>query len=204
MFIEVAEILRCPRDHEPTYCVVTTNEMVARRVLRGVLGCPVCAAEYPIIDGIVEFGVDPLFGSGARSDDLTVEEMPDAPDVLALLGITDPGGYAVLMGSVARLGSHLAALVPGIHFVAVNPPPDVGETDFLSVVRTERLAPIASNMVRGVVLGKEYSMEPWLSEGARILLNGLRLVAVREDANVPGLEKMASGRGMWVGRKLAK
>jgi hypothetical protein len=56
-------------------------------------------------------------------------------------------------------------------------------------------------MARGVVLGAEHSIEPWPEEGARLLLRGLRLVALAEDVHCAGIERLASGSGMTVGRR---
>jgi uncharacterized protein YbaR (Trm112 family) len=201
MFLELAELLACPAEHEPTYCVVTSDEMHERRVVRGAVGCPVCEAEYPVVDGVVQFGTDPLLGSSSRADDLTVEEMPQPSDVHSLLGLDGPGGYVILLGSVARMAAELSHAMQGIHFVGVNAPPEVAESDILSLLSSERKIPLRSGSVRGAVVGREYSREPWLTEGARVLLKGRRLVVVDEDVEPPGVEQMASGHGLWVGQK---
>ena len=56
-------------------------------------------------------------------------------------------------------------------------------------------------MARGVVIGAEFTEQRWLQEGARVLLNGLRLVVMYEEVNVDGVGQLAVGDGMWVGRK---
>ena len=201
MFLELAELLACPAVHEPTYCVVSSDEMQGRRVVRGTVGCPSCEAEYPIVDGFVRFGTDPLLGRDSRADDLTVEEMPKALDVHALLGLEGPGGYVVLLGSVARMAADLSDAMRGVHFVGVNPPPEVVESEVLSLLCAERTVPLRSESVRGVVVGKEYCRAHWLEEGARVLLKGLRLVVADESVKVAGVEEMASGDGMWLGYK---
>src|SRR3989441_11574994 len=48
-------MLRCPETHEEAFLVMSTGEMVGRMVRSGILGCPVCRKEYPIVKGIVNF-----------------------------------------------------------------------------------------------------------------------------------------------------
>jgi hypothetical protein len=172
-----------------------------RRVIRGVIGCPVCKAEYPIENGIVEFGVDPLLGQDSRSDDITTEEMPDAETVQALLALSSPGGYVVLVGSVTRLSSRLAESIRPLHHVGVNPPPEVSESRDMSLLRSTGNIPLRSSFARGVVLGREYAREPWLSEAGRVLADGMRLLIADERASVSGVECLAAEGGLWVGQK---
>src|SRR5438046_8974624 len=53
--IELTEMLRCPETHEEAFLVMSTGEMVGRMVRSGILGCPVCLKEYPVVKGIVHF-----------------------------------------------------------------------------------------------------------------------------------------------------
>lgn len=170
--------------------------------MSGVIGCPTCRTEYPITDGVVEFGPDPLLKVGSRADDLTVEKMPEAEVVRALLGLRSPGGYVAVVGSAARIAGELATSMSGVHFVAVNPPPEVMESDTLSLVRGNASIPIRSSTVRGVVVGNEYAREPWLAEAARVVLKGLNVVVAAEGAVIPSIEELAVDSGLWVGRRI--
>jgi hypothetical protein len=201
MFIELAELLRCPEDHEPMPCVIAGDEMDGRRVVRGTVGCPVCKLENQIVDGIVGFGEDPLLGTGSRSDDLTVEEMPKAENVQALLNLGGPGGYAVLVGSGARLGEELAANTSDVHFVGINPPPELRETENMSLLRSPKMIPLRDNAVRGVLIGREYVRNRWMNDASRVIAEGGRLVAVLDQLSATGVRQLAVGDGMWVGEK---
>ncbi|MGH7754012.1 MAG: hypothetical protein ACREN5_14490, partial [Gemmatimonadales bacterium] len=55
MHIEMTELLRCPAGHPEAFLVLATAEMRDRTVRRGAVGCPVCGAEFPIRDGVVDF-----------------------------------------------------------------------------------------------------------------------------------------------------
>ena len=90
MHLDVVQVLRCPRDHEESGLVLVADETEGRHVITGILGCPLCEAEYPIRDGLAYF----------------VEAQPPAPvrqeiDVMrlaAMLGLTEPGGVILLEG----------------------------------------------------------------------------------------------------------
>jgi hypothetical protein len=55
-------------------------------------------------------------------------------------------------------------------------------------------------MARGVVLGGE--AVDWVAEARRVVLPGQRVVVLRDAVPVvEGLETLASGDGLWVGRR---
>ncbi|HYW33320.1 MAG TPA: hypothetical protein VE869_17590, partial [Gemmatimonas sp.] len=57
MHVELADLFRCPGDHEDTWLVLAADRTEARVVLDGTLGCPVCGTEYVIRDGTTHFGL---------------------------------------------------------------------------------------------------------------------------------------------------
>lgn len=202
MFIELSEFLRCPEPHEATFCVVAPDAMVGRRITRGVVGCPRCRREYPIEDGIVRFG-EAEAGDGGAGPAVDAEP-PDPEVVQALLGVSGPGGFVVLVGAAARLAGPLAERMDGVHFVGINPPPDVTASPVLSLLVHPARIPLRDAMARGVMLGAGHAAPRWIAEGARVLLEGLRLVVSGDRVVAPGLEQLAAGRGLWVGQKIAK
>ena len=196
MFIELTEILRCPRDHPESYLVAAPIAMDGRRIVRGVIGCPECKAEFPIVDGVAYFA--------ERAKAARPPAAAPAYDVAALTAFLDlggPGGYAVLVGAAARFGAAIVAAVPGVHFVAVNPPPGVSAGPQLSVLVAGAL-PMKSSAVRAVALGADHAAADWLREATRILLPGLRLVVEDERAGPEGISELARGGGLFVGEKL--
>jgi uncharacterized protein YbaR (Trm112 family) len=200
LFIELSEFLRCPEPHAASYCVVAPDEMVGRTITRGLVGCPTCRREYPIADGVVRFGdAGPAGPEGAAG-----AALPDPEVVQALLGLGGPGGFVVLAGTATRLAGGLAERMGGVHFVGVDAPPDVGVSPTLSLLTHPEQIPLRAAMARGVMLGAEYATPPWIAEATRVLLDGLRLVVAREDVVAPGLERLAAGRGLWVGQKTGK
>lgn len=202
MHIELTEMLRCPEPHEPAHLVLSTGEMAGRMVRKGVVGCPVCQREYPIVEGIVDFrgpGTEEPPGPAARGSRLALPE--HVQTLQALLDLSGPGGIVVLVGVAARYAEGLAALMGGIHFAGVNAPPGVEELPVLSLLRAGQRIPLRDAMARGVVLGSDAAGDPWPAEGVRVLLRGRRLVVEDERVAPAGVQALARAEGLWVGEK---
>ncbi len=197
MFIELAEFLSCPKQHErDSYCILVPEEVAGRTVFRGVIACPICEDEFPIVDGVADFT-----GGVAPDRVRRPESAVPVPRIIhALLGVESPGGCVVLVGSAALLAEPLADLLD-VHFVALNPPAGLESSRIMSLFQASRVMPLRSSMARGVVIGGEHGREPWLGEGGRVLLGGCRLVVMKEDVSVPGVERLAVEHGLWVGEK---
>ena len=194
MFIELTDHLRCPADHVEQYLVLLPGQIVERSVIAGQLGCPVCGRTFAVREGIAELG-DPGVAPGA---DAPLE--PAAMHVL--LGLNGPGGYAALVGSPAVAWRGLAEQNPGVALVAVNPPPVIHDAaPALSVLRAP-LIPLKARSVRGVVLGPEFSADPfWIREAARVTLPGLRVVGYGPAPELQDLDLLATAEGWWVAGK---
>ncbi|HEV8266472.1 MAG TPA: hypothetical protein VGQ06_16105 [Gemmatimonadales bacterium] len=207
MHIELTEMLRCPEPHQEEFLVLSTGEMLGRMVRFGILGCPVCHHEYPITKGIADFTGSVKRETGnvvAREPTFPVSRVPspDPPTLQALLELSGPGGYVVLLGGAARRAVGLAGLMAGIHFVGINAPPEVEELPVLSLLLSSGKIPLRHAVARGVVVGADLAASPWLVEAHRILLCGRRFVVEHERPELPiGLEKLAGAEGLWVGEK---
>jgi uncharacterized protein YbaR (Trm112 family) len=199
--IELTEMLRCPEPHGDSFLVMSTGEMRGRMVQSGVLGCPVCHREYPIVRGVVQFsGPSPPPSPPPPSP--TSLPAIDALTLQALLDLASPGGYVVLVGSAARHAPGLAGVLRGVHFVGVNAPPDAEELPMLSLVSCATGIPLRPAIARGVVLGSEVVTAPWPAEATRVVLPGRRFVAEREDvAGLSGITRLAVGQGVFVGER---
>jgi len=201
VFIELTEILKCPHDHETSYVICGPVTMDGRDVVRGGLVCPVCKAEFPILDRVAWFappGNDGRTASPPRTSPLTAEA------AVAFLGLEGPGGYALTVGDAGRLGPELGVALPRIGVVGVNPPDDVVPSATFSVLRSARGFPIRPRSVRAVVIGAGGAANPWLAAGIDALLPGLRVV-VEGDAPLPGgIVELARGAGVVVGEKRAR
>ncbi len=191
-------MLRCPEPHREDAMVLSTGEMIGRMVRSGLIGCSVCRKEFFIKDGIVDFTGGVPTSPPKRSASPT----PTPADLQALLELSGPGGFVVLLGDAARFAAGLAGLMAGIHFVGVNAPADTEELPVLSLLRSSAAIPLRQSFARGVVIGADLATSPWLVEAHRILLRGRRFVTLHEKPELPiGLEKLATARGLWVGEK---
>src|SRR5213594_2269714 len=198
-------MLRCPETHEEAFLLMSTGEMVGRMVRSRILGCPICRREYAIVRGVVNFS-GPGTGEGLPPRQKYAvaagapPRSPDAQTLQALLDLSGPGGYVVLVGSAARHAVGLAGLMGGIHFVGINAPSDVAELPVLSLLVCDKLIPLRRAMARGVVVGLDRGAPPWIDEALRVLLRGRRLVIEDERATPgAGLKQLAVGEGLWVG-----
>ena len=190
MFIELTDHLRCPAEHEEQYLVLLPDRIENRSVRSGRLGCPVCGRSFVLEEGILDIGGGP---EPAAPSALT----PEA--ILALTGLGGPGGYLVLVGEPGDRWRELAAGLPGVALVAVNPGPALEDQPGISVVRGARL-PIKSRSMRAAVLGAPYGgKEHWTREAARVVLPGLRVVGEGPDPPPELIELSASAGGVWVG-----
>jgi len=195
--IELTEMLRCPEPHADGFMVLSTGEMLGRMVRSGIAGCSVCHREYVIKDGVVDFGAGPEPSATPHPAPRT-----DAATLQALLDLSGPGGYVVLVGDAARHAVGLAALMAGVHFIGVNAPAEVEELPVLSLVRATAAIPLRQTIARGVVIGVDLARAPWLAEARRVLLPGRRWVAESESVELPeGISKLAAGQGLSVGEK---
>lgn len=195
MFIELTDHLRCPADHDEAYLVLLPDRLEGRRVLTGLLGCPVCGREVRIAGGVPEFDATPP-AAGATA--LT----PDA--LQALVGIEGPGGFLALVGAAGGLAEGLAARLPGVHLALLNPPAGVTGDAARSVLRAAHL-PFKRSSLRSVVLGGEAGGVPAMVAAAvAAVLPGNRIVVEGPVRQAADLELLGEAGGVWVGRKVSR
>jgi uncharacterized protein YbaR (Trm112 family) len=192
LFIELTDHLRCPADHEERFLVLLPDRMEDRYVKSGQLGCPICSRTFRLVDGVLDTGdapaPDPASSSSLNADALT-----------ALIGLSGPGGYIVLVGVLAGLWQELSAANPGVALVAVNPGADVLDGSGVSVIRSGRI-PLKSRSMRAAVLSRPYAAQmEWVKEASRVVLPGLRIVGEGGTPPTDLIELMASAPEVWVG-----
>jgi hypothetical protein len=181
--------------------------MSGRMVRSGILGCPICRREFVIVRGVVRFSGGEMRDAGSVTTDAThpasrISPPVDPETLQALLDLSGPGGYVVLLGTAARHAIGLTALMGGIHFVGVNAPGDLEELPILSLLECDAMIPLRKTMARAVVAGRDRLDAAWLSEARRVLLPGRRLVVESDRAVLPdGIVRLALGDGLFVGER---
>jgi len=149
VLLELSEILACPVCGPPQVMVAVVHEAVGHRVTSGFMGCPACAARFPIEEGTVhlvpqgvaEVPSAPLALSGSGSDETAVL-------VGAVLDLARGHGHVLLGPELAAIADAVAALAEGWEIVSLmNSRPDeapesanvsrvvVGEVEHLPVLR---------------------------------------------------------------------
>lgn len=194
MFIELTDHLRCPADHDEGFLVLLPERIDGRWVKSGQLGCPVCGRTFGLVDGVFDTGDEPAPAASPLNSGTM-----NAEGLTALVGLSGPGGYLVLVGALGGLWKELSQANPGVGLVAVDPGAGVEDEPGVSVIRSGRI-PLRSRSMRGAILSRPLAEDPrWVKEAARVVLPGLRVVGEGPDPSSDLIELMASAGGVWVG-----
>jgi hypothetical protein len=197
MFLELVDSLRCVRPHEDSWLVARADEMDARHIVRGELGCPICAARYPVRAGVVDFADGTSRPREVRGD-------PElALRAAALLGLTEPGGMVVLVGEWSACANELLALTDNVQLLALDYAAGLESGGALSLALINDVVPLAAGCARGIALDLEHSTGSQLGGAASALAPGGRLIGPA-SASVPAmLQELARDERHWVAAKSA-
>ncbi|MGH7658925.1 MAG: hypothetical protein ACREL6_11885 [Gemmatimonadales bacterium] len=200
MFIELTDHLRCPADHEEQFLVLVPDVMEQRSVRSGRLGCPVCRLEFLIREGVADLRLPDAVAASAEGTAPSPPGTPppDGAGILALLGLSGPGGYVLLSGNAGAAAPELIVEEPGVHVVVLNPQKPLPDIAMLSVLRADRI-PFKRRSLRGVMLGSgQGGDERWIGEAVRTVLPGLRIAGAGAAPADDALTILAVAGGWWV------
>jgi uncharacterized protein YbaR (Trm112 family) len=201
VFIELVDDLRCPRAHEETWLVASTNRTEGRHIIEGTLGCPICRAEYQIREGVVQFG--PAADTARWAPHRAVPADAEiAMRLAAFLDLSEAQGYALLAGSWAPAAQLLRELVP-TRLVLLNPRPAVAAGDGISVLEIAAGFPLADGTCRGVALDDAHADPAHLEDAVRVLRPRGRLVAPTSTPTPAGVTELARDEHLWVAERNA-
>ena len=197
MHSEIVDTLRCLGAHEDSWLVAAADVTEERQIMRGLLGCPVCHARYPIERGVADFT-----GGAARRpapvDDAPSSGDEDAVKLAAMLDLTDARGYVLLVGRWARLAHPLRELVPVMVLVA-NAPPDLRMGDGVSGITVGDRIPLAAGSARGVAL--DAASAPLADPALAAVRAGGRVVGDASLVVPAGVSLLARDDRHWVGER---
>lgn len=196
MFIELIDALRCPVQHEESWLVAAAARIEQRHIVHGTLGCPVCSAEYPVRDGVVDFrsGV----GDAAPSQPAAPGE--PAMRLAAMLDLTDALGFAVLLGSWGTCATELSTIVE-TPLILIDPPADIIGAPGISVLRTDGHLPLASGAARAMAM--DHVSVVLAASAVRATRTKGRVVAPVSLALPDGVRELARDQVLWVAEREA-
>lgn len=199
MFIELIDVLRCPNAHEESWLVLAAHRIDGRDVMEGVLGCPVCAAEYPIAGGVVRFARES--GSDAAAGPSGEE---DALRLAALLDLATPGGYAVIAGTLGKDAPYLRTLTD-VSLLLVNPPTRIEMGNGVSGLTIESnwtTLPLAPSSARAIALD-DTTTPAQLLAALRVVRPPGRVLAPLALSPPDGVSELARDDREWLAERRA-
>src|SRR6476661_5494335 len=196
MFIELVDALRCPVPHEESWLVASATRMEARHIVDGMLGCPICHAEYPVKGGVVDFRREPT--APRTSVDAPARDGTEAMRLAAFLGLGDAVGFAVLLDDWGAHASALRELVE-TPLILVDPPAGVEGEPGISVLLSDGPIPLANGAARGTAIHGRATQRAM--DAVRITRSGGRLLAPASVALPAGVRELARDESLWVGEK---
>ena len=190
VFVDLIDVLRCPALHPEEPLVAVAALTIDRQLVEGVLGCPMCGAEYPVRDGAVWFGL----GRADRWSPSEVVVSGDPDEVIRLaaqLGIDGRGGRYLFDGAWSSMVAALGEIGPLLALGLDSAMPG------LSVLRdcADRL-PVAAGRFRGAVLARPAAA--LAAAAARALETAGRLVAPAATPVPDGVTVLARDARQWV------
>jgi hypothetical protein len=188
--------LRCVRPLEASWLFARADELEARHIVQGELGCPICEARYAIRDGVADFsdGASARASSGPPAQDAQALALRAA----ALLGLTDPGGMVVLAGDWSAGADAMLEFVQGVQLLALDPAPALRRGGALSLALISGVLPLAAASARGIALDAAHATPSLVAGAARALMPGGRLIAPASTLVPESLQELARDDEHWV------
>jgi len=172
VFTELIDILRCSTPHDDSWLVATSTRSEARHIIEGRLGCPVCRASYAIGNAVALFAEPPALPSIARLDD------EEAFRIAAQLYLIEAPAPILLTGTWSAAVEALLRITPTVRMFVGDTRVPIALDDRVSLLTLPgQRFPLASASLRGVALDADHATDALLTDAARIVRAGGRLVA---------------------------
>lgn len=172
--------------------MATASRTEHRRLIDATLGCPVCDAEFVVLDGVVAFG-EPRPSAPMMA---TTDEVMRAA---ALLHVEERGLY-VLDAGWGSLAPGLLALMSAA-FLLVDPPAGIVADEGIGILSGigDRW-PLAASSLQGIAI--ERASPARVADAVRVLRPRGRLVAPSSAPLPVGVAELARDDRHWVGEKV--
>jgi hypothetical protein len=183
------------RSHEDSWLVASADELVARHIVRGELGCPVCEARYLVRDGVADFTAAVAQAVTPRAG-VSTEGM--AVRAAALLGLQESGGIVVLAGEWSAAANEMLEMTEDVQLLAFDFPRALRSGGALSLALIGDVLPLAAGSVRGIALDAAHATPSLLAGAERALAPGARLIAPASARLPASLRELARDDQHWV------
>ena len=195
MFVELIESLRCPNGHEESPLIASATRTEARHIIEGVLGCPVCHAEFPIRETVAEFSPRGTIGGvfEAPSEEVAMR-------LAAFLELTDAIGFALLCSRWAIHVEPISRLTQ-TPIVVINPSIAMPVRRAAGAMRCTTI-PFAEGSARAFAFDNGSSRE-LIASGVRAVRPGGRILGPSTLPVPEGVKELVRDDVMWVGEKSA-
>ena len=192
MLLDLIDSLRCPNNHDEIALVCVAYQSRDRELDEGLLGCPLCLAQFGVREGVAWFGETPPgvlpAGLGTVADDESL-----ALRTAALLDLSTPGGLVAFSGGAASYARGVAER-SGVHAVVVNVA--VVWPGLVSALCGVHTLPLAAGALRGAVLDE--SGAALSASTARAVRVGGRLIAPVTWSIPEDYRELARDERQWV------
>ena len=191
---DLLDALRCPGTHEESWLVAMVLEASGSSLLVAELACPVCGAEFRIVNGIAHFADSTPVASPALPSEPYTRDM--ALRLAALLGVAESQLPVGLVGRYTAASGALASLVSAPQLL-INSGPVIPGPGVSCIVVADRL-PLGVESLAAIAVDAAHATATFLDSATRALRLGGRLVAPA-DAPVPaGMRELARDATEWV------
>jgi hypothetical protein len=204
VFIEMLDLLRCVNQHEDTWLVASLKAISNRFVIDGLLGCPVCHAEYAVRRGIVDFrqAGDSLPTASAAAAPVPRNREELATRVGAFLNATEPGATVVVGGAWGNAAQELSVMTEA-RVLVLNPAREVDESETVGLLRVSREIPLAPGSALGVAVDASFPAEI-VASAMKVVRPGGRILAPTSMAPPGEAAILARDERFWVAEKPAE
>ena len=187
---DLLDALRCPVPHEESWLVAMVHQAVGLTLREATLACPVCSAEYSIVDGVAYFAAGEVPTHHAWDNDALVWRLA------AQLGVGESTQPVVLVGAYGASSAPLAQKVaaPQLLVNTAGAPAAPGAS---RMVVADRL-PFGVSTLAAVAVDAGHATEVMLASAARALRPGGRLVAPMHAIIPAGMRELARDDTEWV------
>jgi hypothetical protein len=200
VFIELLDLFRCINPHEDTWLVASFKAVTNRFVVEGTLGCPICSAEYPIVNGIADFGARPELPQRKAERLAAIRNREElATRAGAFLNVTEPGATVVLGGTWGDAALELS-LMTEARVLALNPKAGAEESENVGLLLVGSEIPVAPGSVLGVALDASFPAET-VASAVKAVRPGGRVVGPVEIQPPSELALLAQDDDYWVAQK---